>query len=361
MTLSRILAFMLIVITASWFVWGYVKKSSDAQTPVTPRLAQQGQSTLFKVGVVPVSVEPHSRRLTLSGRTEADKRASAIARATGTIVRMNIKRGSVVKEGDVLIELSDEAREASVKKAQARLQQRQDELKARLKLIAQGNFPAINKTQLEAELREAEASLAQANAEFERGRVLAPISGIVNEVPVEIGQTLQIGQTIADIISPDPMLAVAEIAEKQLNDVRVGTLARVRLITGQTFESTVRFISAKSNAQTRTYRLEVGINNKDGTVSDGITAEVIVSLQAVQSAQIPRSALTFGADGRLGVRTVDEANTVQFMPVTLLDDGAETLQVSGLKQGQRLIVQGQDFVKEGAIVEPVPPIIATGS
>ena len=356
MTTSRFIALILMLVTLVWFAWGYVKQLSSEKPAITERLSQSGTQKPFKVAVEVVKLAPHSRKLTLSGRTESDKRASAISRTSGTIVDLNIKRGSRVKEGDVLVVLSDEARESTVKKAQARLEQRQNELKARLKLIAQGSFPAINKTQLEAELKDAEANLAQAKAEFARGRVVAPIDGIVNDVPVELGQALQVGQIIADIISPDPMLAVAEIAERQLKGVRVGTLASVRLVSGETREGTVRFISAKASNQTRTYRLEVDIKNTDALISDGMTAEVTVMLNPLNAARIPRSSLTFSSEGKLGVRTVDGTNNVVFTPVVVLDDASDVIYVSGLSEGQRLIVQGQDFVKEGAVVEPIAPL-----
>jgi multidrug efflux system membrane fusion protein len=69
---------------------------------------------------------------------------------------------------------------------------------------------------------------------------------------------------------------------------------------------------------------------------------------------VPRSALTFSSDGKLGVRVVKEDATVAFVPVGLVEDGTETLWVSGLEPAARLIVQGQDFVREGVKVEAVP-------
>jgi len=56
----------------------------------------------------------------------------------------------------------------------------------------------------------------------------------------------------------------------------------------------------------------------------------------------------------LGVRLVDPAHVVQFAPVTLVEDEGQSLWVSGLAEGASLIVQGQDFVKEGQQVTPLP-------
>ncbi|HEX2727887.1 MAG TPA: efflux RND transporter periplasmic adaptor subunit, partial [Beijerinckiaceae bacterium] len=294
------------------------------------------------------------RRIVLSGRTEADKRAVAMARAAGVIQELRVRRGSQVKKGEVIAVLSDEAREAHVMQAQARLVQRRVELQARLKLIEQGNLPALQRPQLEAEMKAAEAALAAAEAERLKGEVLAPISGIVNDVPVEVGQALQANANVAEVIASDPMLAVAEIAERQLGGVKVGDPAQVRLVTGMKAEGTVRFISQKASQQTRTYRIEIALANLHGDIPDGVTAEVALSLAPVPATRVPRSALTFSSEGKLGVRIVTADGTVAFVPVGLIEDGPGTLWVSGIAPGSRLIVQGQDFVREGVKVDAVP-------
>ncbi len=356
---SRITAIVLVIGAAVWIGSGVLGK--DEPKPASERAAVAQQAApLFQVAVFTAKVETHARTITLSGRTEADRKAAAIARAPGIINDLKVRRGSAVKAGDVLAVLSDEAREAQVTQARAKLEQRQAELSARIRLIEQGNLPAINRPQLEAELKSAEAALAQANVELQKGDVRAPISGIVNTVPVEQGQALQAGATVAEIVALDPMLAVVEIAETQLGGVKVGDKARVKLVTGQTAEGSVRFISRTASAQTRTYRVDIEIRNPDGSMPDGVTAEAILTLSPQKAARVPRSALTFAGDGRLGVRVVAESDKVAFVPVGIAEDGAQFLWLTGLSDGARVIVQGQDFVKEGQQVKPVPADIPLG-
>jgi multidrug efflux system membrane fusion protein len=347
---SRIAAFIIVLAAAGWIASGHF---GDARTPPAPEPAK-AETPRFKVAVLPVEVRPHQRSIILSGRTEADKRATAVSRATGILVDLKVRRGSAVKTGDVIAVLSDEAREANVAEARARLEQRRSEYEAKMRLIKSGTLPALNQPQLEADLRAAEATLAQMVAERSRGEVLAPITGVVNEVPVEMGQALQVGANIAEVIALDPMLAVVEIAERQLAGVQVGDKAEVRLVTGQKTEGQVRFISRKASQQTRTYRVEIGIDNKSGAIPDGVTAEVSLRLAPVPSARVPRSALTFSAEGKLGVRAVDGEGKVSFVPVMVVEDGESQLWVAGIAPELRVIVQGQDFVKEGELVEAVP-------
>ena len=108
----------------------------------------------------------------------------------------------------------------------------------------------------------------------------APWSGVVNEVPVEIGQAAfsMAGREIAQIVSLDPILAVVEVAERKLHDLKLGDQAEIRLVTGHTAQGKIRFISKTASPATRTYRVDVEIPNADGYIPDGITAEVTVPL-----------------------------------------------------------------------------------
>jgi multidrug efflux system membrane fusion protein len=150
------------------------------------------------------------------------------------------------------------------------------------------------------------------------------------------------------------MLAVVEIAESQLAGVKVGDRTEVRLVTGDKAAGAVRFVSRKASQQTRTYRVEVALENGRGVIPDGVTCEVDLLLAAVPAARVPRSALTFSSEGKLGVRVVGEGGKVAFVPVTVVEDGLDQLWLAGLGHDAKVIVQGQDFVKEGEVVESVP-------
>jgi multidrug efflux system membrane fusion protein len=115
----------------------------------------------------------------------------------------------------------------------------------------------------------------------------------------------------------------------------------------------IRFVSQSASATTRTYRVEVEIANADGSIPDGITAEAAIKLAPVPATRIPRSALTFSAGGDLGVRAVGDNGIVAFVPVRPLEDEQSFMWVAGIADGALVIVQGQDFVREGQRVRPV--------
>lgn len=353
---SRIVAFLLVAGGAAWIGSGVLGRGASG-----PELASEAApakvAPRFKVAVVTVSPEMHRRRVIMSGRTEADKRVWAVARVSGTVEDLRVRRGSVVKAGDVLAVLSDEAREAQVNQAKARLDQRRFEATARLKLIESGSYPAINKPQIQADLRAAEAGLALAEAEQKKGEVVAPISGVINDVPIEVGQALQVmmqGVNVAEVIGLDPMLAVVEVAERQLAGLKVGGRAAVKLVTGEKVDGRIRFVSKRANQGTRTYRVDIEVDNAKLTIPDGVTCEVDLLLEPVPASRVPRSALVFSSTGRLGIRHVAPDGKVVFASVALVEDTQNDLWLAGLPDEARVIVEGQDFVREGEPVEAVP-------
>ena len=202
----------------------------------------------------------------------------------------------------------------------------------------------------------AEAALAGAEAERERGIVRAPWSGVIQDVGVEVGQAAFsfAGRELAVLVSLDPMLAVVEVAERKLAGIKVGERADVRLVTGETASGRIRFVAKTASQTTRTYRVEIELPNTDGTIPDGITAEVSVPQSPVLATRMPRSALTFSSTGDLGVRTVDaDGDGRHSCRSRWSRTSRRPCGSPAFADGSRVIVQGQDFVREGPEVEAV--------
>ncbi|MEA2945472.1 MAG: rane fusion protein multidrug efflux system [Alphaproteobacteria bacterium] len=355
MKASRLTAIGLVAAAGLWIASGHFLPRETAESRAAIRVGDGEAKKLFRVAVTRTSVVPHSRKLSISGRTEADKRVTVTARTGGVLTELKVKRGMWVKKGDVIAVLSDEAREAQVAQAQAMVIQKRTELDAKRQLILNGTLPRLQLVDLETQLKSGEAGLAAAEAERDRGVVRAPWSGVVHDVGVEVGQAAfsMAGREIATLVALDPMLAVVEVAERKLAGVKVGDMAEVRLVTGESASGRIRFVAKTASQVTRTYRIEIELPNADANIPDGITAEVSVPLAPVPATRVPRSGLTFSSAGDLGVRTVSEDGVVGFVPVTVVEDEQIYMWLGGIADGSRVIVQGQDFVREGQKVEAV--------
>jgi len=195
--------------------------------------------------------------------------------------------------------------------------------------------------------------MAAAEAERERGVVRAPWSGVVSDVSVEVGQAAfsMAGREIATLVALDPMLAVVEVAERKLAGIKVGDTADVRLVTGELATGKIRFVAKTASQTTRTYRVEIELPNADAKIPDGITAEVAMPLSPTPATRIPRSALTFSSTGNLGVRAVGADETVEFVPVNVVEDEQGFMWVTGIAEGTFYRDQASYFYQLGRYIE----------
>ncbi|MCP4385886.1 MAG: efflux RND transporter periplasmic adaptor subunit [Hyphomicrobiales bacterium] len=354
---SRILAVLIVLAAGGWIASGALSQNGEnGEAEVAEEPEAEAPILVQKVAVSTIIPERHQRQFTLSCTTEADQQSVAVARGLGVIVDLNVDRGSVVRAGDVIAKLSDEGRNAAVKQAMALLQQRKAEFDANKSLIDSGNTPRNQLPALEAAVAAAEATLASAEAESDRSVVRSPIDGVVDSVPVQVGQAIQPGAVLAEIIDPDPMLAIGAVSERERGYIQLGQAAVVRFIDGRTQDADVSFVGLSADTATRTYPVEAYMDNPNALIPDGVTCEMTVATEPVEAAAVPRSALVFSDDGVLGIRSADDDETAQFMPVSIVDDGRELVWVAGIDKATRVIVVGQDFVKDGDRIEAVSAV-----
>jgi multidrug efflux system membrane fusion protein len=354
MKASRVTAVGLVAAAALWILSGHLIPHESAESKAALRVGEAKTEKRFRVAVIDTNVVSHSRKLLLSGRTEADRKVITFARTNGILQELKVRRGSQVKKGDVIAILSDESREAQVLQAQAQLEQRKVELEAKRRLAQTNAFPRLELNALEAQYKASEAALAAAEAERDRGIITAPWDGVITEIS-EVGTSAFAfaGKEIAQMVGLDPMLAIVEVSERKVANVKVGDMAEVKLVSGQTREGRIRYVSQSAVPATRTYKVEVQMPNADGAIPDGITAEVSIPLSPVPATRVPRSALVVSSVGDIGVRTVDASDKVGFIPAAVIQDDQRFMWLTGVPDGARVIVQGQDFVREGNLVEPV--------
>jgi membrane fusion protein, multidrug efflux system len=360
----RIAAFCVLVAATAWIVTGEFSSVGSAQesggqenqTDATPVAASA--PVLRTVAVVTPVFQDHARTIRLSGTTAADKRAALAARADGVIATLGLTKGGSVTEGTIVLTLEGPETLAQSKIARIALDQKERELEVAKRLFDGGNTPEIQLTNAQSARDAAAAELARATAAVDRLQLKAPFSGIVDTVAVELGEWVQTGTPVATILALDPIVVRAEVSEVDLASIKVGSTARVRLVTGVELEGTVRLVAREASAVTRTFPVEIALPNPGNAIPSGMTADVMLSANPVQAVVVPRSVITLADTGELGLRVIGADDVAAFAPVTVIDDTPEGLVVAGVPQGVRIVVAGQDLVRNGEKVLVAP---ATGT
>ena len=251
--------------------------------------------TLSSVTIVNSKATNKSKILKSSGFTEADKFVQVRAEVSGRLIARPAQQGDYVEEGDLICQLYIAGREA---------------------------YP----------------------------KIVAPFSGYLETLRVEEGDFLNTGAVCAALIDPDPMLIVADIAEKDIAQVQLGSEARAKLISGRYISGEVTFIASSADKNTRTFRVEISVDNKDRTIRDGVSAEIYIKGKEEAAHKISPAILSLNDQGKLGVRTVTADNRVEFKEINILEDTNSGMWVSGLGEEARIITLGQEYVFQGQTV-----------
>ena len=137
-----------------------------------------------------------------------------------------------------------------------------------------------------------------------------------------------------------------DVPEFNINKVETGQEVLISLITGEVIKGNLTFVSKSASTSTRTFKVESQIQNKDGMVRDGITAEMIIKTKFVKAHKISPSILILNDNGKIGVRSGIDG-VVVFHNVSILEDSESGLWITDIPDSLDLIVQGQGFVEDG--------------
>lgn len=362
--MSHVWALLFTLAIAAWMMSGHVviggRQDSAVNAPVAA--PEQAQAKPFRVRVKTIVAAPREGVIRLRGRTEADARVQVRAETSGVVEAVPVTKGSVVKAGDALCMIEKAARQAGLAEAEAGLAQAVADAEASGRLADRGYGSKLKVNADKAKLDAARANVAKAKLELARTEIRAPFGGVVEDI-IKPGDYLnaggmmmgsgQMSNACAMLVKSDPLLIVGNVSEREVGKLSPGQAGDVKLITGETVAGRIRFIGSSADTATRTFRVELEVRNADRRLRDGVTAEISVPIESEPAHLVTPAILALNDEGTVGVRAVDAEDRVHFMPVRILADGPDGVYVAGLPDSVRVITVGQDFVAEGAKVEPV--------
>jgi len=182
--------------------------------------------------------------------------------------------------------------------------------------------------------------------ELNRTEVKAPFSGYIEQI-VKPGNFLERGQVCATIIQLNPISFIAGVPEYDINKVRINQKVNLELVTGQSINGKLTFVSKSASPDTRTFQVESQIENLDGLIKDGLTANMTIEIDKVKAHKISPSILLLNDEGKLGIRIVTKNNIAKFVEIMILEDSEEGLWITGVSEKVEIIIQGQGFVEDG--------------
>jgi multidrug efflux system membrane fusion protein len=290
--------------------------------------------------------------LSLSGITKAARIINLKAEIEGRIVECPIKKGHLVKEGDVLLRIIDNDRAARLHEAEARLFQREAEFNAstnlKQKALKSENSHLASKSELEA----ARAFVKKMNVEVDRQAVKSPLNGYYEQQNVEVGDYVNAGDKVATILQLNPLKIETHLSEADSASVYEGQEVHVKMTnnSSQTLKARVIYKGRVAEPKTRTFLIECEIDNLEGFAS-GQTCQLMFIKKPIMAHSIPSSALVLNDAGVLGVMGIDDKEHSLFYPIHVEQMQHDHVLISGVPDTFTLITTGGEFVKHGCGVK----------
>jgi multidrug efflux system membrane fusion protein len=320
-----------------------------------------------------------------SGRLEAVHRVDIRSRVAGAIKAVHFREGALVAQGDHLITIDPapfaaevERLDAQTAAAEARLQLAQKELERSTELRSSGSSAisqSVNDQRLSAK-REAEATLRAAKAAGQLARlnlgyteVRAPVAGRIGKLEISVGNLVSAGPEapiLTTLVSVDPIYASfnanEELVVKALKSLGANAHTQVERIpvemttatgNGTTYKGHLQLIDNQVDAKSGTVRVRAVFDNASGELIPGQFARLrmgqpkaepalLISERAVGTDQSKKFVLVIDADNKAAYREVALGAAVDGMRIV----------TSGLKSGERIVINGLQRVRPGAVVAP---------
>lgn len=294
------------------------------------------------------------------GSLRADESISVRPEIAGRIEKIHFSEGQNVAEGGLLFTLDDALTRADLNEANANLQntnrayQRARELAGK-QLIARADLDTT-----QAELAVNQARAASARTRLEKTQIRAPFGGVTGLREVSVGDYVEAGQKLVDLVRLDPIELDLRAPEVVLSSLAVGQNVDfgVASFPDQVFSATVMAIAPTVDAGGRSVSLRARLDNPEQKLRPGMSARVRIDLtNHGRALMIPEQAIWPSGEQKMVYLVVD--GTAKLVPVTLGARQPGLVEViSGLKAGDEIVVAGQLKLFDGAKVVAKPPAAA---
>jgi membrane fusion protein, multidrug efflux system len=339
----------------------------------------------ISVSVAPVQRQDVPVYLSGLGTVTAFNTANIKSRVDGQIMKVNVREGQEVHQGELLIEIDSRPYQVQMEQMQAQLFRDQAQLRdARLNLerytslipsgsIAQQQVDTQKATvdQLDGTVRNDQAQIDSAKLNITYCHITAPFSGRIGLRQVDTGNIVHASDTNPMLILTQlqPIAVIFTLPEDVLRNVSQQMGKRTLEVDAFSRDDQTKLASGKLltidnqiDPTTGTAKLKAVFDNKDNKLwpNQFVNADLLVETRK-NSTVVPTAALLRGPQGTF-VYTVNTDNTVQDKPVTVaLTQGDTTVITSGVNPGDTVVTDGQDKLQRGSRIEPRNTTPSAGS
>jgi len=314
---------------------------------------EEKKEEAIPVEVVALGRGPIESVLRFSSNLEAENQVEVYSQAKRLVTELLVEEGDRVERGQVLLRLQDDEQQSALAKATSQLEKAQREFERQQRLFEQELISEQVYNDARYELEQLQIAREDAQRELGYTEVRAPISGTVTGRLVNLGDQVQIGQHLFDIVDFDSIVALIYVPEKHLADLRPGLAARLsaQAAGGHAYEASVERISPIVDPKSGTVKVTIDVGGQRG-LRPGMYVDVDLVVATREDAiLVPKRALIYDNDQVYVYRVNGENRAERVFIEPALSDKYNVLPREGLGEGDRVVVAGQAGLKNGVLVQ----------
>lgn len=316
----------------------------------------ESDSTAVAVVAQPASITTRAWSTTTSGIVHANTTVDIAFEVPGKVASVGPEEGQTVHAGETVASLDPAVYRLAVEQSSASAERAGRDRDRNRPMLAAGSISPADMDRLETGARESAAAADLAKKRLGDARLAAPISGVVARRSIEVGAMVAPGQSVYTIVALDPVRVRVGVPESDIGRVTEGAIASVRIPALDTsFAGRVSLIGVAADPATRSYTVEITVPNPARRLRDGMVAEATITTKATTSAIVVPAAAVLH-DGSVNGTTIvyvldQDAARAHARRVITGTAHADSIEItSGLSVNDRVIVAGQQRLREGAAV-----------
>ncbi|MDD4570287.1 MAG: efflux RND transporter periplasmic adaptor subunit [Tepidanaerobacteraceae bacterium] len=205
---------------------------------------------------------------------------------------------------------------------------------------------------LKAQVRQAESAVALIQTNMDNSIISSPVTGIISNKLTNDGEVIAAGYPLLTVVNIDTVKVVIDVAEEEINKIKDGQEVDITVgaIGGEKIKGITTIVSPASNP-TRLFQVKISINNEDHTLKPGMFAEVDVEKGIKENVIVlPKDAILLKKHGNVAF-VVSDGKAVERMVKLGITNGSKVEIVEGINPGEKVVVKGQNILKEGTSVK----------
>ena len=323
------------------------------------------QETVEAVNVKEMTVGENSSTATdgnygYSGTVEEVNGSSLSFTTGGTIMQLRVKVGDRVSKGQLIASVDPTQVKNSYEMAHATKMQAEDAYKRMKQLHDKGSLPEIKWVEAQSQLQQAVSAESIAKKSLADCNLYAPFSGVVSEKYAEVGQNAAPGMPVVKLVTTKALNVKISVPESEMAGIHVRQRARilVQALDGKQYEGYVIEKGVIADPVSRSYSVKIRVEGTDNDLLPGMVSQVsLAKIDASLSSNggatilIPASLVQIADDNSRFV-WIDEGGKAVRRSIILAEYRSNGVVVtSGLKSGDKVIVEGQQKVSTGVRVK----------